>query len=1305
MKKLLNKIRINKGSIPLDAALLLPGILLLCFLMVDFIYISNQKADIQRRSDSAALTIANAANVEGEVNIDENGIIVSAGDREGCKLCEITEDDYQLGITQLRKDLKADQYDINYFEDNTARYDKLTDKQLEQLENGVVRLRFKGKVYGILSRFAGFNWGFSIVIDSTAICNGSDVKNGEAYDTQIFNINYELNGGRFLTPPAYSYMTKYGYVLPTPVREGYEFKGWYTNDTFTGDVWTEIPIGSTKDYTFYAKWSKAQLTYTIEYYDEANVSHILDKIVVTANEGTSFVVPTKTFDGFEPSKITYPLNIVNNTIDTNKVSDSVIIRYAYKKITYIVQIAYILGGNQIKTEEVKYQKTMDIVSLKAYEKEFPDYEFDNFYRSKNRIGVITEINKNNCEELNGKTIYAMYDETIYYDCYYKIITEVLSPEEIELGEEPIITLAIYPYEESDTTGFDVSIINCPWENRKNEITNITIFSDILATGTRYVTPKYIDGWFNNMPNLKVANIKNLNTKNVTYFNSCFENDLLLSSLVLGEQTNFTHSTSFKNMFYNCSQFDENTIENYLYRCPEATDFSGMFYGTAIEAIDLSKIDLSGATTVNSMFKNCARLSNVNFTNMTIENIEERANFENIRDFRSMFENCNELGIRISSEESTNEEFTNGESTGQYSNKYIDLVHVLTGNALYMENMFRNCANLKTIYANTGNVSFSTKGLLDDGKNMFEGCMAIVGGCGTTYDPDNVNKKYAIVDTPTEKGYFTEKQSFNIYWELNGGEWIGAKYFIEYYLENLEVGTYTKEMEVLYAPPQTVVEAEIKNFDGYSINYYEDNIFSGIPNYNEIITLKLFYTRNEYTITFDTDGGNNIEPITLRYGEEVTPPEDPAKPGYIFAGWEPGIPLTMPYENTTIKALWNVRGDTPYVIEHYFENLDGSYSKETENKTGQTDTSVTATEIIRSGFHLDTTAPGTLITDNLNGDGSTVLKLYYARNIVTITLNTDGGNELEPIVAKYGMPVPTPPEPDKEMYDFVGWMPEVPTTMPAEDITLVAIWEEAKLPGLYDAYDNMLKQLDLDNVGLDCSKINALLNQYPNTITVVLPSGITSIVDKAFSMVNESENMAINESYGGSASNVTRTTTLKGELDTRSNYTFHIQGKTDEGAVKGKYPSFIFNVYYNGGWHSLNEAINAGYIKDYNAYYINDNNKWASINNLSSSYQTNFLNGRDWFKGSYWDGEWWWYGAQVEITTNPGAPITAVSLNSNYEHSGPYTIIRTYTPPAQIKTVYIPKSVQQIGNNSFKGVQQIYYKGAATGSPWGAIALN
>ena len=70
-----------------------------------------------------------------------------------------------------------------------------------------------------------------------------------------------------------------------------------------------------------------------------------------------------------------------------------------------------------------------------------------------------------------------------------------------------------------------------------------------------------------------------------------------------------------------------------------------------------------------------------------------------------------------------------------------------------------------------------------------------------------------------------------------------------------------------------------------------------------MTVKAQWEINQYTITFDTNGGSEIAPITQDYGTEITAPDNPTRKGYTFKGWDKEIPETMPAENITITARW------------------------------------------------------------------------------------------------------------------------------------------------------------------------------------------------------------------------------------------------------------------------------------------------------------------------------------------------------------------------------------------------------------------
>ena len=102
---------------------------------------------------------------------------------------------------------------------------------------------------------------------------------------------------------------------------------------------------------------------------------------------------------------------------------------------------------------------------------------------------------------------------------------------------------------------------------------------------------------------------------------------------------------------------------------------------------------------------------------------------------------------------------------------------------------------------------------------------------------------------------------------------------------------------------TPITAPTLTREGYTFKGWDKEIPKTMPAEN--ITVKAQWEINQYTITFDTNGGSEIAPITQDYGTEITAPDNPTRKGYTFKGWDKEIPKTMPAENMTVKAQWKI----------------------------------------------------------------------------------------------------------------------------------------------------------------------------------------------------------------------------------------------------------------------------------------------------------------------------------------------------------------------------------------------------------------
>ena len=102
---------------------------------------------------------------------------------------------------------------------------------------------------------------------------------------------------------------------------------------------------------------------------------------------------------------------------------------------------------------------------------------------------------------------------------------------------------------------------------------------------------------------------------------------------------------------------------------------------------------------------------------------------------------------------------------------------------------------------------------------------------------------------------------------------------------------------------TPITAPTLTREGYTFKGWDKEIPETMPADN--ITVKAQWEINQYTITFDTNGGSEIAPITQDYSTKITAPDNPTRKGYTFKGWDKEIPETMPADNITVKAQWEI----------------------------------------------------------------------------------------------------------------------------------------------------------------------------------------------------------------------------------------------------------------------------------------------------------------------------------------------------------------------------------------------------------------
>ena len=191
-----------------------------------------------------------------------------------------------------------------------------------------------------------------------------------------------------------------------------------------------------------------------------------------------------------------------------------------------------------------------------------------------------------------------------------------------------------------------------------------------------------------------------------------------------------------------------------------------------------------------------------------------------------------------------------------------------------------------------------------------------------------------------------------------------------------------------------------------------------------------------------DGDSEYAKQVLPSGTLATRPDTPATtPGCTFGGWNKADGTAWDYasdkvtDNITLYAKWTAN---TYTIT--FDTVGGS---EIAPITQDYGTAITVpADPTREGYTFigwEGEFPETMPAHNMT------VTAQWEINRYTITFDTAGGSEITPITQDYETAITAPADPTREGYTFIGWDREIPTTMPAENMTLKARWKDSEKP--------------------------------------------------------------------------------------------------------------------------------------------------------------------------------------------------------------------------------------------------------------------
>ena len=269
------------------------------------------------------------------------------------------------------------------------------------------------------------------------------------------------------------------------------------------------------------------------------------------------------------------------------------------------------------------------------------------------------------------------------------------------------------------------------------------------------------------------------------------------------------------------------------------------------------------------------------------------------------------------------------------------------------------------------------------------------------------------------------------------------YKVQHYTQDLNGSTYTLyQTETLSGTTGSEVTATAKSITGFTP---QGTMPTGRISADGKMVLAVYYTRNAYTVYFDTNG-TYIDPITYLFGAAVANwPATPVRPGYTFTKWDISKPATMPANNIIVTAVWKANTNTSYTLVYWLENVtsDGYDYVGSSTKTGTTEAMPTIPKNLPSGIsfpidysHLTYEKEKSNNENNklIAGDGTTIVNVYYSRDEYKITFKLNGGtmsiggstysNSIDYVIkAKFGAYIgdkwPSA-EPIKQGSKFNGW---------------------------------------------------------------------------------------------------------------------------------------------------------------------------------------------------------------------------------------------------------------------------------------------
>ncbi len=899
------------------------------------------------------------------------------------------------------------------------------------------------------------------------------------YNRNVYNINYELNGGQETGSLANSYTYGKEMILPNRVeKQGYTFAGWYDNESLAGNPVTTIPNTSIGDKTFYAKWdAKGDTAYKVEHYKQKQdlsgyeLAETENKTGVT---GATVNAIAKIYVGYTENTA-HEERIDTGTIAAN---GSLTLKLYYDRSEFTVTFKN--GDTVEKTETVEKGQSATAPELtKAGYTLSWDTDFSNItsdlevnavwtantntpYKVEHYVrNLDTEVEGYTLKETEDKegttdtTVTAEYKE---YEGFTKNEEYVEKVESGNISGDGSLVLKLY---------YNRNVYNINYELNGGQETGS--LANSYTYGKEMILPNRVEkqgytfaGWYDNesLAGNPVTTIPNTSIGDKTFYAKWdakgdtaykvehYKQKQDLSGYELAETENktgvtgatvnaiakiyvgYTENTAHEERIDTGTIAANGSLTLKLYY--DRSEFTVTFKnGDTVEKTET--VEKGQSATAPELTKAGYTLSwDTDFSNITSDlevNAVWTANTNTPYKVEHYVRNLDTEVEGYTLKETEDKEGTTDTTvTAEYkeyegftkNEEYVEKVESgnISGDGSLVLKLYynRNVYNIN-YELNGGQETGSLANSYTYGKEMILPNRVEKQGYTFAgwYDNENLTGSPITTIPSTEIG----DKTFYAKWDAKGD----TVYKVQHYKQKQDLSGYElAEEETKTGVTGAVVNAIPKTYSGYTQNTeHSERKAQGTILADGSLTLKLYYDRNQFTITFK-DGQTIQKTEQVEKGQGATAPEL-TKAGYSLS-WDTDFSnITSDLE---VNAVWTANTNTPYKVEHYVRNLDteveGYTLKETEDKEGTTDTTVTAEYKEYEGFTKNEEYVGRVESGNVSGDGTLVLKLYYSRNSYNITYELNGGTATGNLANSYiyGKEMVLQNKVVKEGYIFAGW---------------------------------------------------------------------------------------------------------------------------------------------------------------------------------------------------------------------------------------------------------------------------------------------